>query len=91
LPAALQRNLCLYRFLPFWVVPESWRAPAAAWFEMYPSWEHSLDANVFGTAILKSVNQLALFEHPGIYAAKVLNASSVGSHSFWLRIRRAFG
>lgn len=50
-------------------------------FEIDPTWAPRLDESAIFTRTFLYANELAAFEHLGIYAAKVINASSVGSHS----------
>lgn len=48
-------------------------------FEIRPGWVPSLDGPVVFARMLRSTNELTWFEYLLIYAAKVLNASGVGS------------
>lgn len=51
-----------------------------AQFEIDPVWVPSLDRFASFTRMFLSSNQLTWFEQRGIYAARVLNTSSVGRH-----------
>jgi hypothetical protein len=61
----------------------TWTIPgrAESRFEMHPSWVPSLDEPSVFDHMLQLRKDLDRFEQRGIYAAKVLNASSVGSQN----------
>jgi hypothetical protein len=51
------------------------------WFERDPAWVPSLDDVAISRSMFIRAGHLPRFEQLEIYAARVLNASSVGSHT----------